>query len=75
MGPQPRAWIDRIESGEMRQAAATISSGWMEQSTQDPDWIAWARQQNSLSFIVLTLCRLLYSLGTSQVASKPAAAR
>jgi hypothetical protein len=75
VGPQPRAWIDPIDPDEMRQAAATLSSGWLEQSRQDPDWIAWARQQNSLSFIVLTLCRLLYSLGTGQVASKPAAAR
>lgn len=74
-GPEPRAWIEPIDPNQMRQAAATISSGWLEQSRRDPDWVAWAREQNSLSFIVLTLCRLLYSLGTGQVASKPAAAR
>lgn len=74
-GPEPRAWIEPIDPNQMRQAAATISSGWLEQSRRDPDWVAWAREQNSLSFIVLTLCRLLYSLETGRVASKPAAAR
>jgi hypothetical protein len=66
--------IEPVDPAEMRRAAAVIAGKWLDQARQDPGWIAWVRQRGSLSFVVLTLCRLLYSLETGSVASKPAAA-
>ena len=58
----------------MQQAAAVITGGWLEQARQEADWIEWAHIRGSQAFIVLSLCRLLYSLETGKVASKSAAA-
>ncbi len=74
-GPVPRALVAPVDPAEMRQAAAAIAGEWLERSRRDPAWIAWARPRSHLSFVVLTLCRLLYSLETGAVCSKPAAAR
>ncbi len=79
-GPDPHTFFDPgehrfSESGEMRRAAAAIMGGWLEQSRRDPAWVAWAHIRSSQAFIILTLCRLLYSLETGDVVSKPAAAR
>lgn len=73
-GPAPRELITPVDPADMRRAAVAILGGWLEQSRSDPEWIAWAREQSSLAFIVLTVCRILYSLETGSVASKPAAA-
>ena len=73
-GPSPRSLIDPVDPLEMHQAAMTIVRGWQEQSRNDPSWIAWAQQRSGHTFIVLTLCRIRYSLQTGNVASKPAAA-
>jgi hypothetical protein len=37
--------------------------------------LAWLRQRENQAFVVLTLCRLLYTLESGAVASKPGAAR
>jgi hypothetical protein len=37
--------------------------------------LAWLRQRKNQAFVVLTLCRLLYTLESGAVASKPGAAR
>ncbi len=74
-GPDPHLLIDPVPRADMRQSAAVILGEWLEGSRLDPSWIAWARQGSNLSFVVLTLCRLMYSLETGSVASKPAAAR
>jgi hypothetical protein len=74
-GPPIRSLVDPVKREEMRQAAAAIVGGWQEQSRQDQPWIAWAHQRGSQAFIVLTLCRIRFSLETGSVASKPAAAR
>jgi hypothetical protein len=67
--------IDPIDPEEMRRSAAAIVGGWQDQSRNDRSWVAWAHQRGSQVFIVLTLCRIRYSLETGHVASKPAAAR
>jgi hypothetical protein len=74
-GPSPRTFADPVERMDMQRAAFAIIGGWQEQSRCDPSWIEWARQRGSQAFIILTLCRILYSLETGSVASKPAAAR
>jgi hypothetical protein len=73
-GPRPDAFTEPVDLVEMQRAAAAILGGWQEQARQDPDWIAWVRQRGPQAFVVLTICRLLYSLETGEVASKPAAA-
>jgi hypothetical protein len=50
-----------------------ILGDWQEKARQDPDWIAWVRKRGCQAFVVLTICRLLYSLETGSVTSKPAA--
>lgn len=74
-GPAIHDLIDPVDSEEIRRSAAAIIGGWQEQSRDDPSWIAWAHQRGSQVFLVLTLCRIRYSLEMGHVASKPAAAR
>jgi len=74
-GPDPRTFVTPVERVDMQHSASTIINGWLEQSRNDPSWISWAREKNSQAFIVLTLCRILYSLEIGSVASKPVAAR
>jgi predicted nucleotidyltransferase len=74
-GPSPRTLIDPVSPENMYRAVAVIAGGWQEQARHDPSWMEWVQQRSNLSFVVLTLCRLLYSLETGKVASKPTAAR
>ena len=74
-GPDPRALIDPIDADEMRRAVGTIPLRWLEQAHHDPSWLVWLRQRREQAFVVLTLCRLLYTLDSGAVTSKPAAAR
>lgn len=74
-GPDPRSLLDPVNPDDMRQASATIIEGWRAQAHEDPAWLAGLRERGNQAFIVLTLCRLLYTLKTGSVASKPSAAR
>jgi hypothetical protein len=73
-GPRPVTFTDPVDLVEMQRAAAAILGKWQEQARQDAEWIAWIRQRGCQAFVVLTICRLLYSLETGSVASKPTAA-
>src|SRR5205823_645404 len=74
-GPAPRSLIDSVDSDDLRRSAARIAELWLEQARHDPSWLAWVRQRGNQAFVVLTLCRLLYTLDSGAVTSKPAAAR
>jgi hypothetical protein len=74
-GPSPVTFTIPVDVDEMHIAALAILEKWQEQARQDPDWIAWVRQRSCQAFVVLTICRMLYSLETGSVVSKPAAAR
>jgi Domain of unknown function (DUF4111) len=74
-GPDPRSLLDPVDPDDLRQASATIVERWQAQALGDPEWFAWLREGHNQAFVVLTLCRLLYTLDTGSVASKPAAAR
>jgi hypothetical protein len=74
-GPGPGTLTGPVDRAEMQRAAAAILGGWQAQARQDPDWLDWVRRRGPQSFVVLTICRLLYSLKTGSVVSKPAAAR
>jgi len=74
-GPEPRELLDPVDSNEMRRDGAIIVHTWLDQAEHDPTWLDWARPRPYLAFVVATLCRLLYTLETGDVASKPAATR
>jgi hypothetical protein len=74
-GPDPRTLVDAIDPQNMRPAVAAISGLWLEQARHDPTWLAWLRPRDHQVFVILTLCRMLYSLDIGMVASKPAAAQ
>lgn len=73
-GPEPRAFVGSASLAVMRAAVATIAGSWLEQAQHDLEWLAWLQEPENHQFVVLTLCRMLYSLESGDVASKPAAA-
>ncbi len=75
VGPDPYTLIDPVDPDAMRRAAATIAGTWLNQAQHDPAWLTWLRSRRHQAFVVLTLCRLLYTLDTGTLASKPAAAQ
>jgi hypothetical protein len=74
IGPDPRSLLDPVHPDDLRHASAGIVEEWHARAQRDPGWVAWLRASNNCAFVTLTLCRLLYTLDTGSVASKPAAA-
>jgi hypothetical protein len=74
-GPDIRPLVGPVDPDDMRRAAAPIAELWLEQARHDPTWPVWVYERGHQAFVVLTLCRLLYTLHSGSVASKPAAAR
>lgn len=74
-GPPPNGMIPPLDPAEMRRAAVPIARMWQRDAVDDPTWLPWLRERTNASFVVLTLCRLLYSIELAAVASKPGAAR
>jgi len=74
-GPAPHTWIEPVAPGAMRAAVIAIAGEWQDRARHDPAWLVWLGEGQAQAFVVLTLCRLLYSLDTGAVASKPVAAR
>jgi len=79
-GPDPRtlaAQASRQAAPAVRQAMAaavvTIAGEWLNAAHHDPPWLDWLRERPHHTFVVQTLCRLLYSLATGEVTSKPRA--
>jgi Domain of unknown function (DUF4111)/Nucleotidyltransferase domain len=74
-GPNPRDLLDPVDPDEMGHTGAFIAHGWLDDVEHDPTWLDWARPRPYFAFVVATLCRLLYTLETGDVASKPTATR
>ena len=74
-GPDPRTLVESIDPHDMPPAVAAISGLWLEQARHDPTWLDWLRPRGNQVFVILALCRMLYSLHTGTVASKSAAAQ
>jgi hypothetical protein len=74
-GPDPTSLIAPIAPDDVRRASAAHAVTWAEQARSDPKWLIWIRNREHQTFVVMTLCRMLYSLRTGTVASKPGAAR
>lgn len=74
-GADPRSLIKTIDRKHYPPAVAAIAQMWLNSIANDPTWVDWLREVPHQQFVIFTLCRLLYSLETGDVASKPAAAR
>jgi hypothetical protein len=74
-GPDPKTIFDPVAADALRRTVARIAQMWQREARNDPTWIEWLRVRSNQAFVTLTLCRLLYTLATGSVASKPAAAR
>ena len=72
-GPDPRTLIDPVSPNDLRRAMLPLLHGWVSQMLNDPYEII--RLGYPSSYIVLTLCRILYTLQLGDVISKPKAAR
>jgi len=71
-GPAPQTLIDPVAPADLRQAALKTLHGWAAQILDNP---AQMKDCGNQSYIVLTLCRILYTLHHGTVVSKPVAAR
>ncbi|HEU5102823.1 MAG TPA: aminoglycoside adenylyltransferase domain-containing protein [Roseiflexaceae bacterium] len=71
-GPPARSLIDPIAPADLRQAMLSVLAGWAARILDQPARIATHR--GSQSYIVLSLCRVLYTLDSGAVVSKQAAA-
>jgi len=71
LGPDPCSLIDPVSAQELRAAMLVLLNGWAQNILDDPQIISRRGYQ---AYVVLSLCRALYTLQTGLVASKPAAA-
>ena len=71
VGPNPRTLVDPVTPDELRQAV-TMFAGWLGGFSDNPGQIASRGYQ---SYIVLTLCRILYTVAHGDVVSKATAVR
>ena len=72
LGPSPQSLIDPVSPSELRQAMLKLLNGWATHILNHPQVIDFRGYQ---SYVVLTLCRALYTLQSGEVATKPAAVR
>jgi hypothetical protein len=71
-GPTLKTLIEPVALDELKQAMLAILEGWVEPLLMEPDQI---KNRGYQSYIVLTLCRILYTLEYGTIVSKPVAAR
>ncbi len=71
-GPAPQTLIDPVAPADLRQAMLKTLDGWAASILDNP---AQMKPRGYQSYIVLTLCRVLYTLHYGAVASKPVAMR
>lgn len=70
-GPAPQSLIDPVSPNELRQAVGDVLPLWAKPILDDPLKI---KSRGYQSFIVLSLCRMLYTLQYGAIISKPVAA-
>ena len=74
-GPEPGVLLAAVDPNRMRRESSVVAGTWLREALTDPTWLEWLRQRENQAFVVVTLCRLLYTLEVGTVASKPGAAR
>jgi len=70
-GPAPQTLIDPVSPDDLRRVMVSLLHGWATQILNDPNKISSRGYQ---SYVVLSLCRILYTLQFGDVVSKPIAA-
>ncbi|MDP9312773.1 MAG: DUF4111 domain-containing protein [Chloroflexota bacterium] len=71
-GPPPHTLIDPITPTDLRQAMVSMLPAWTAALLNDPGHM---RPRGYHSYLILSLCRVLYTLHFGTVASKPEAAQ
>jgi predicted nucleotidyltransferase len=72
VGPDPKTLIDPVSPDELRDAMRPLLHGWVKSILKEKTPFASRGYQ---SYIVLTVCRILYTLEHGDVATKRAAAK
>jgi hypothetical protein len=72
VGPAPQTLIDPVSPNDLRKAMLSVLNGWATQFLNNPDLM---NSRGYQSYVVLSLCRILYTLEQGEVVSKPVAAR
>ena len=72
LGPPPHALIDPVSADEMREAMRDLLVEWLAPLIANPPHV---RTRGYQAFLVLSICRILYTLEHGAVVSKRAAAR
>lgn len=70
-GPDTSALAIVTPRAAMAEAVRAVAAQWLDDVEHDPTWLPWLRERENHGFVVQTLCRLLYSLKTGEVTSKP----
>jgi len=73
-GPDPRTLIAPVSSRDLHQSVVTLMNNWWGPMREDPAPLH-RHTIGYQSYAVLTMCRILYTLDTGTVVSKPVAAR
>ncbi len=66
-GPDPVTLIDPVSENDLRQAMRDLLPKWGESLLSNPSQL---ERRGSQSYVVLSICRMLYTLQTGAVASK-----
>jgi predicted nucleotidyltransferase len=69
LGPEPQTLIDPVSSDEILAAVRVNMVRWVEWIKQpdDPDWLL---PRSEMAYIVETMCRVLHTLATGELAGK-----
>ena len=70
-GPDPRQIIERVSPGQLKRSVVSDLPEWLRGFLEAPDRMTHAGYQ---SYVVLTICRMLYTHQTGRVLSKRTAA-
>jgi hypothetical protein len=70
-GISPKSFIEPVTSDQLRQATLKILNNWWKPQLTDPRRLQSREYQ---AYAVLTMCRMLYTLQTGEITSKPYAA-
>jgi predicted nucleotidyltransferase len=71
-GPDPKTLVEPVRPNDLRQATAKGTTEWLESLLGNADEL---RRPGFHVYVVLTLCRVLYTLANDAVASKQVAGR
>jgi hypothetical protein len=74
-GPDPVTLMAPVATAELSGAALAITRMWQQEVRSNPSWLDWVRQRPEQRFVLVTLCRSLYTLERGTLASKAAAAQ